>query len=386
MALLSGQTLAGARVYGNRVRDLWDETMPCILVWTKDEPSEIYNSAPLEMKRTLRVVVEIITVVDDRVDDAMDDIAEVVENILANNPRLDELAGDCLLSSTDFDIDSTGEKLVGSTKITWDVPYFKYMPEAQELDDLKTMNVKVDRSPMDGNIEIEGNAYSWNNSLSSLFRGSNFVSVPDSESWNVGKKFSISLWVKPDNVTDPMVFVAHHNSSGVKAGFGFGLGIVTPGQLGFYSSSTVGTDYTEDSGSPLVADTWQHVAVTFDGINARFYLNGALNSELSRSELVGDSSNPLRIGSDTNQPAGNFFVGTINNLALWGVKLTAAQIAEIYNSGEPADLAIHSANESLIAWYRLGDGDSVHEAIDSEAEHHGSKEGFEATDTVSDVP
>ena len=91
------------------------------------------------------------------------------------------------------------------------------------------------------------------------------------------------------------------------------------------------------STAPIVANYWQHVAVVFDDNNdAHFYLNGAFVDSVTGTAAVNlnTDSDPLYIGGTT--PVGSnslmeTFVGQIDELALYGTPLSAAEIRAIFN-------------------------------------------------------
>jgi chitodextrinase len=79
-----------------------------------------------------------------------------------------------------------------------------------------------------------------------------------------------------------------------------------------------------DSGQTAAVGQWQHVAATFDGSQARFYVNGVLTASSTFTGSVG-SSNTWRIGAYNATPEG-FFPGLIDNVRVYNRPLTASEI------------------------------------------------------------
>ncbi len=79
-----------------------------------------------------------------------------------------------------------------------------------------------------------------------------------------------------------------------------------------------------DSGHNPIAGQWQHLAATFDGTTARFYIDGVLVASRAVSLPVG-SSNTWRIGAYGASPTG-FFDGLIDNVRVYDHALTVGQI------------------------------------------------------------
>ena len=85
-----------------------------------------------------------------------------------------------------------------------------------------------------------------------------------------------------------------------------------------------GLQYYLDSGHPANLGQWQHVAATFDGSTARFYIDGTEVASRSVTYSVG-TSNAWRIGA-YGSPAGNFFDGLIDNVRIYNRALGASEI------------------------------------------------------------
>jgi chitodextrinase len=88
---------------------------------------------------------------------------------------------------------------------------------------------------------------------------------------------------------------------------------------------TLGSSFSTylDSGVAPATDQWQHVAATFDGTTARYYVDGALVA--SRASGSPGSSNVWRIGAYGASPGG-FFDGTIDDVRVWSRALSAAEV------------------------------------------------------------
>ena len=76
--------------------------------------------------------------------------------------------------------------------------------------------------------------------------------------------------------------------------------------------------------SALPLNTWTHLAFTYDSAMIRFYVNGVLVASSPETFSITTSTNPLCIGGDPTQ--GQFFNGIIDEVRVYNVALTAAQI------------------------------------------------------------
>jgi hypothetical protein len=79
-------------------------------------------------------------------------------------------------------------------------------------------------------------------------------------------------------------------------------------------------------------NTWTHGAVTYDGTNVRTYVNGILDATCART-LEDQTGVNLEIGSTNG--ATQFFNGSIDEVRIYNVTLTLAQIQEIYSCQAP---------------------------------------------------
>lgn len=153
--LKDANTACGQRVFGNRARQIFQNELPCLLVYTQKEPVEISVQGPREYKRSLQVAVEIVAKADDDLDDSIDDIAEQVEAAIFTDETFGDLASDTILGDTDIDIIDDGEKPIGAAKILLTIPYYQRLPELvpADMDDFKTATMVVDVAPGDGQVE-----------------------------------------------------------------------------------------------------------------------------------------------------------------------------------------------------------------------------------------
>ena len=157
--LLAGNTTAGVRVYDSRTAPMWNgpqglaAIMPFILVYTRDERSEIFNEAPREYKRTVRLAIEIGACGDDA-DDQIDAIARQVEKLLLESETLAGTAADIRISDTQMEFDGQSQQQFGAALVTFEVDYLDEV-EQLAIDDLVTLGVRWDLGEPDGQIDAE---------------------------------------------------------------------------------------------------------------------------------------------------------------------------------------------------------------------------------------
>src|SRR6185436_2992203 len=75
----------------------------------------------------------------------------------------------------------------------------------------------------------------------------------------------------------------------------------------------------------LPLSTWTHLAVTYDGSNARLYVNGSQAGIVAASGALRSTGNPLTIGG--NSIWGEWFAGQIDDLRIYSRALSTAEIS-----------------------------------------------------------
>jgi hypothetical protein len=121
------------------------------------------------------------------------------------------------------------------------------------------------------------------------------------------------------------------------------------------------------NGPGLEADTWYHMAITFDGTDAIMYLDGEnVASGAGQGEIMYDDQ-PVRIGTHSHD-TGAAFDGFIDDVALFNAALEAEDIVAIMNNGlveiagdqpfasrpNPEDGAMNAGTWATLSW-RPGD-------------------------------
>ncbi len=91
------------------------------------------------------------------------------------------------------------------------------------------------------------------------------------------------------------------------------------------------TDTAVRGTAALTLNTWTHIAVTYDGANLRFYVNGVLRGTVARTGNIASNNGAIRIGGN-NSSLQEFFRGLIDDVRIYNRALTAAQITADMNA------------------------------------------------------
>jgi hypothetical protein len=110
---------------------------------------------------------------------------------------------------------------------------------------------------------------------------------------------------------------------------------------------------------------WTHIAVTYDGSSlasgVTIYINGssvALTTNLNVLTTNPSSSVTMHVGASAAASPTSFFLGNIDEISIHNSTLTAGNVAFIYNSGDPLDLAPLGLYSTVLYWWRMGDSDT----------------------------
>ena len=122
--ILTGLPVTGANVFKMRRYALDDSKLPAILVYTMDEGSSLITIGSRTLSRTINCAVHILcTGSSTTIQDTLDTICVNVEQAIGNDFQLNGLAKSCILSSTEVDIVTDGEKPISSARLVFAVNY-----------------------------------------------------------------------------------------------------------------------------------------------------------------------------------------------------------------------------------------------------------------------
>ena len=158
-------------------------------------------------------------------------------------------------------------------------------------------------------------------------------------------KFTFETWVKTNNVSTGQLIFGNHSTENAGASQA-SLRIVNDRYEillghGNYSLMT-------PPGS-VIANTWQHVAASWDGTNLKIFINGVLSNSLVISSYnLSNTNEKMYFGKNVYN---DIFSGMIDETRIWNIALTDTEIQNSYNC--------EIANQAgLIAYYRFNQGTS----------------------------
>ncbi len=152
------------------------------------------------------------------------------------------------------------------------------------------------------------------------FNGSSsVVTVPDAASLRLSSGMTLEAWVNPSTVSAVWRDVVY------KGDDNFYLEATTTNASRPDAGTIAGGSYADAFGTAaLPVNSWSYLTETYDGSTLRLYVNGTQVASTAHTGLIASSTNPLQIGGDNIY--GQFFAGLIDEVRVYNVALTAAQI------------------------------------------------------------
>lgn len=166
------------------------------------------------------------------------------------------------------------------------------------------------------------------------FAGHDYIEIKDRPALRLDKAFTVEAWIKYRSID--------YSNSGSRifskwfAGYQFMIGGHDNhnSNLAAYIYRT-GKEPWIRGNQPLTAGEWHHIAITYDGSAAVFYINGHMDKEIGTSGNIVTSEATAYIGWDPEAVTGYHspIDGLLDELAVYGRALEPAEIAAHYDSG-----------------------------------------------------
>jgi hypothetical protein len=165
---------------------------------------------------------------------------------------------------------------------------------------------------------------------------SSYGTVAYNASFQATRQIAVTAWLQP--ASNPFgTLVAKSMIGGPIQDWGFYVTGSEMDALFNWPSSGAGSDGIPSSGAMIAPGVWVFVAMVLDVDvgNVSFYKNGTLVSSAPwTSPLLQNDSVPITVGVDAATP--NYYIGVMNDLAVWTRPLSSADIAAIYAGGCPS--------------------------------------------------
>jgi len=173
-----------------------------------------------------------------------------------------------------------------------------------------------------------------------------YVDCGNAKSFDITDAITIVAWINPANEA-----FTHQDFVGKPSAYILGH-MDPPGPIlrcYINNGGWVGVDFSNPYTDYV--DKWTHFAFTYDLSKLKIYVNGAVDKEGSVSGKIAVNANQVVIAhSSESQGFAAFFKGMIDEVAIFNVALSEADIKEIMNTGVSGKLAVSSSGKLATAW------------------------------------
>ena len=163
-----------------------------------------------------------------------------------------------------------------------------------------------------------------------LFDGSTgWIRLPTNVNGNLQSAFSVELWQKLSTSSLGSFTLLLAASTGADA---VGYQLEWSGTTALFFEVGNGTTFGRATYTTnAVAGQWLHLVGTYDGSNVRLYVNGVLQATTAYSGGAISTTNNPAIGALSG--GGDFFPGTIDEVAIYNSALSGTRVAAHYTAG-----------------------------------------------------
>lgn len=158
--------------------------------------------------------------------------------------------------------------------------------------------------------------------------GNDYVDVAHTADLNVTKDFTLSAWIKPDDLNGTQSIISKVTNANDKQ---YLLELRDGGTLKF-EYEVGGNNYNHDFGGSVTAGNWHHVAVTVsDTLEIKVYLDGVLLDTDTAPAEVSTSTQDVNIGRRGGSYNNKNFDGVIDDVRLYHEVLDVTAIGDLAN-------------------------------------------------------
>ena len=135
---------------------------------------------------------------------------------------------------------------------------------------------------------------------------------------NLGNSFTVSAWI--NRTTANKTILSKRNNTFTE---GYELKLNSTGNVEMIWEN--GTTQSITSTVAIPAGKWYNITVTYNGTTAKLYIDGVLNSTKNLTNVPANTQSFLIAAADGTNPT-SFFSGSIDEVRIWNMELTVAQI------------------------------------------------------------
>jgi hypothetical protein len=183
-----------------------------------------------------------------------------------------------------------------------------------------------------------------------------YLSVPHNAALNFSYAMTYAAWIKPTLGTQVSLIS--------KGAYGDAFRVLIQGGTAGERVPAIQIDGATIYGTtPIVSGNWTHVAFTYDGVNTKIYVNGALtDSSVSANGILATTATTMYIGQGGSDNI--YYNGVMDEVYLFQRALSGAEISTLYarvpTGGRQRTIASkQSYNDGLVFYAPLDDAEGT---------------------------
>lgn len=169
---------------------------------------------------------------------------------------------------------------------------------------------------------------------------SQYVQRADSNLLDLQGSFTIGVWVRPrTRPTSGLMSILSKDNN-------YEFHLNPNGTINWWWQTGTNTTREFNSTTALPTGQWSHVLIRYAPGDQRIYINGSLAGQASFAGTPVANNNPLQLGADQNFP-GRYFNGELDELRIYNVALSEAQIAALVAERHPCGLNLQCFSDNF---------------------------------------
>ena len=221
------------------------------------------------------------------------------------------------------------------------------------------------------------------------FDGSNDYVAADGVTSNLdsstGLPFTVSAWAYPDTTTRGAIWAFNKTGNSTE-----NLNLL------FYGISSNSKKFTHHGVASKIGEStntfepgqWHHIVVVVESGNGKMFVNGGLEDEWPSG--TNTSADRFSIGQEWDGDgdiASDYFNGKIDEVAVWNVALSAADVTSLYNSGNGLKASANSGNYDnsgdLVGYWKFNEGTGSTLTDSTSNSNNGTLTNMDSSDWVT---
>ncbi|MCB2220861.1 MAG: Omp28-related outer membrane protein [Bacteroidetes bacterium] len=151
-----------------------------------------------------------------------------------------------------------------------------------------------------------------------------YVEVSNESAFDFITDITLEVWIKPNSLTGTQGVISKNFGNNAHP---YQIRLLNDEVLfGFYSN-TIGWQPIQTTSANLLVGEWAHIACTYNMEEVKIFVNGIQKAIGYKNFQIPQNDQPLEIGR-TKDVAFEYYSGTIDEVRVWDIALTAQQIEE----------------------------------------------------------